>query len=103
MNKLPKKLRDKISDLGEIKSVELFKNSGRDFSAIGEAEMVADSRNLTIGSMQRDAPIGLASSDNIGYISKWWNMRPDEHKQLDGVLLSTEMRGGDVYLVMFKK
>jgi len=49
--------------------------------------------------MERDAPIGFSNKYNR--ISKWWNMTRDEHKLLDGVMISDDFREGGVTILFF--
>lgn len=85
---------------GKVKSVKKFPAHGT-FLAVGDAESYLRENGYCIGSMQRNAPIGFAGGD-CEYVSKWRNMTRDEHKSLDGVILSDDFREGDVSVVFFK-
>jgi hypothetical protein len=82
-----------------IKSVELFKKDGKAFTAVAAAEKKAESLGFSYGSMCCDEPMGLVKGDIR--IAKWWNIRHNELPQLDGALVSLDMREDDVALVIF--
>lgn len=69
------------------------------FSAVHAAESYLSDMDYTAGSMERDAPIGFSNKYNR--ISKWWNMTRDEHKLLDGVMISDDFREGGVTILFF--
>lgn len=76
---------DNISVTGKkVKTLKIFENNGEDFSAFREAEKFARENGFSVGSMEREAPIGLAKGEC--YISKWRNMSRQDHKELDGTI-----------------
>lgn len=54
-----------------------------------------------IGSMCGGEPIGFADAEKYDYISKWRNMNSEEHKLLDGVMISNDWREGSVDIIWF--
>jgi hypothetical protein len=48
-------------------------------------------------------PIGFACGEKYNYISKWYNMRSDEHNKLDGVMISDDWREGSVDVIWFNE
>lgn len=75
----------------------LFKSDGTEFSAIAKAESWLKANGYSIGSMQGNNPIGVMRGDV--YISKWFNMTPDEQLSLHGTLTG-DYRNGDVTLTI---
>ena len=75
----------------------VFAGDGTDFSAINESKKFLESKDFSVGSMQGDAPIGVARGDC--YISKWRNLGTDI-SQLDGALVSDDFRNGSVVLYL---
>jgi len=73
------------------------------FASVSEAEKRLRAMGYTIGSMSGNQPIGFACNKTYGYISKWYNMRPDEHELLDGVMISSDWREGSVEIIWFKE
>tara|TARA_R100000951_G_C2653160_1_gene185164 strand:- start:11228 stop:11521 length:294 start_codon:yes stop_codon:yes gene_type:complete len=65
-----------------------FKNDGEDFSGIGGARDFLKEKGFSIGSMQRDAPMGV--SKEYEYIAKWRNLSSDDRLQLDGTITFTD-------------
>lgn len=76
---------------------KVFESTGETFSAITNAEKWASEKGLTIGSMQREAPMGLAK--NAEYVSKWYNLGPDV-KRLDGAIVGEDKREGSVTIFL---
>jgi len=72
------------------------------FSAVRKAEEFLEELGYTIGSMERNAPIGFANDEEIEYVSKWNNMTGEEHGTLDGVMLSNDFREGSVDVIFVK-
>lgn len=73
------------------------------FMSFYEAEKRLRKMGYTIGSMCGGEPIGFACKEKYNYISKWYNMNPDEHKLLDGVMISGDWREGSVEIIWFKE
>ena len=73
------------------------------FSSVYEAEIQLRKMGYTIGSMSGGQPIGFACGEKYGYISKWYNMNPEEHNLLDGVMISKDWREGSVDIIWFKE
>jgi hypothetical protein len=73
------------------------------FSSVYEAEKQLRESGYTIGSMCGGDPIGFACKEKYGYISKWYNMRLDERKLLDGVMISDDWREGSVDIIWFNE
>ena len=86
----------------EIQFTMLFKSTGQSFKSFYEAEDTAKEFGFTVGSMARNEPIGIAKASAVDYVAKWYNIPSEARKELDGVLLSTDFRDGDVELVFFK-
>lgn len=75
-----------------------FKNNGEDFSGIRAAEEHVRGLGYSVGSMERNQPIGLVKGDC--YISKWTRMTNKEHDELDGRFEGPDYRNGDVTVVL---
>lgn len=75
-----------------------FQNNGRDFSAIYAAEAYCRRAGISYGSIQRDAPIGLAWGD--AFIAKWRDIPEAERLCLDGRITfpDGDPRGGPCLL-----
>lgn len=69
-----------------------------DFEAFYAAEEYLKENGYSIGSIERNAPIGVAKGDC--YISKWCNLGSDR-KFLDGVIAEGDKRNGDVTIIIF--
>ncbi len=90
-----------VKDIGkEVDEIKTFP-AGEDFQAVRGAEKYLKDRGYITGSMQRNAPIGIMDKSVCCGISKWFNMTDDEHKTLDGVMLSDSFRHDDVFVVIF--
>ena len=74
-----------------------FKAHGN-FEAFYAAEKWLRENGYSVGSMERDAPIGIAKGDC--YISKWRNLGNDK-TLLDGVIVEGDKRDGDVTIIIF--
>ena len=103
---LPKQLVKKLKEDHKTKDrtiskVYAFYNKDESFSASYAAEQKAKRLGYSVGSMQRDDPRAIAKGDL--YIAKWWNIGVEEADRIDGVLVSEDMRDGDVYIVIFNK
>ena len=73
------------------------------FKSVYEAEKQLREMGYTIGSMSGRDPIGFACEEKYGYISKQYNMNSDEHKLLDGVMISNDWREGSVDIIWFNE
>ena len=80
-----------------IRFVKVFPSTGVAFEAYSDACEFLKEHGYSVGSMQRDAPIGVAKGDCD--ISKWFNLGSDV-KQLDGVLIADNFREGGVKLYL---
>lgn len=69
-----------------------------DFAAFYAAERMAADLGLSIGSMERDQPIGLMHGDYS--IAKWRNLSKSERQELHGVITGPK-RMGPVRLSIF--
>lgn len=87
-----------------INSSILFEPKGT-FEAINEARNYLKERGYTLGSMERDNPIGFADAERVGYISKWTNMTSAEQKQVDGVIIlyKGDFRDGGAEILFFEE
>lgn len=74
-----------------------FEGNSEDFSATHDATEYAKKLGLTIGSMQSDAPMGLAK--DAEYVSKWRNLGSDV-KHLDGAIIGKSKRNGPVTILL---
>ena len=63
------------------------------FKAFAEAQEYCRQKGLSVGSMQRDAPIGLRYGD--ANIAKWQNLSDEDIDNLDG-FISGDTRNGPV-------
>ena len=81
-----------------IRTVKTFPSTGIAFEAHADAVEFLKENGYSVGSMQRDMPIGVAKGEDV-YISKWMNLG-DDVKQLDGVLLSDDFREGSVTVLL---
>jgi len=73
------------------------------FMSFYEAENRLRRMGYKIGIMCGSEPIGFACEEKYDYISKWRNMNSDEHKLLDGVMISSDWREGSVEIIWFKE
>jgi hypothetical protein len=86
----------------EIVHEEVFPAGEKDdFSGYYDAENYLKELGYTRGSMCRSEPIGFADSDKYRYIAKWYNISREEQKDLDGVMVSSSFRGGEVRVIFF--
>lgn len=76
---------------------KVFKADG-DFGAFYAAEKWVRENGYSVGSMERDRPIGLAKGDY--YISKWRNLGEDK-LLLDGVIAEGSKRENDITVIIF--
>lgn len=86
----------------DIVHIEIFKGDGT-FKAYYEAYNKLKDYGYMIGSMCGDSPIGFKDIDVCSYISKWYNMDSNDKTLLDGVMISTDFREGEVYIVFFNQ
>jgi hypothetical protein len=75
----------------------VFKADG-DFGAFYAAEKWCCDNGYSVGSMERDRPIGLAKGNYD--ISKWHNLGSDK-QLLDGVIAEGSKRENDVTVIIF--
>lgn len=66
---------------------EFVSPNGNDFEALYLAQDWADENGYTVGSLERNQPIGIALDSE--YVSKWRNLGQDK-LLLDGVILCDE-------------
>ena len=84
---------------GKTKGAVHTFESKEDFGAFREAEEFCRERGFSVGSMQRDEPIGIARGDF--YIAKWYNLSAQDKTRLDGVIVG-EKRNGPVVVIFAK-
>jgi hypothetical protein len=73
------------------------------FSSVSEAEKRLREMGYIIGSMCGGEPIGFADGNQYNYISKWYNMNREDQNKLDGVMISSDWREGNVEIIWFKE
>jgi hypothetical protein len=71
---------------------KVFAGNGETFGAVAEAKKWLYRFGFDVGSMQREAPIGIARNADI---AKWHNLGHDR-KLLDGAMVSNDWREGSV-------
>ena len=72
------------------------------FKSMYNAESYLRDMGYKLGSSQGSAPVGF--SDKYDYISKWRNMTPSEHKELDGVYIPVgDVREGGTLVLFFNE
>lgn len=64
----------------------LFQNDGSDFSGYRAATAWLERLGFVIGSMQREAPIGILRAEIACAIAKWPNLSEAERGALDGAI-----------------
>jgi len=69
------------------------------FSAFHQAEDWLKQLGYITGSMEMHQPIGFGPASYWDYISKGTRMNSVERRQLHGVILSNDFRGGEVRVV----
>ena len=74
-----------------------FRSSGT-FSAYYAASEWLGQHGYSVGSMERDYPIGIKKGSYS--IAKWTNLSDSDRFLLDGVLRSDDFREGDVTLLL---
>ena len=84
----------------EIVHEEVFPSKS-DFAGYYSAENYLKELGYTRGSMCRSEPIGFADSDKYRYIAKWYNINVNERADLDGVMVSSDFRNGEVRVIFF--
>lgn len=72
-----------------------FQSTGDDFSALHAAREWLDQHGISYGSLQGSAPVALARN---AFISKWRNLRDQDLKSIEGVMVSEGFRSCDVYV-----
>lgn len=78
-----------------------FLSDGESFSAINTAEKFLKDAGFSVGSMERNSPIGIVKGLYI--IAKWSNLTEDDKKMLNGVITSNDFRDGDVTIFFSKE
>lgn len=95
-NKMTKEiLEDLISK--KLSIVKTFESNGESFAAHRNATKWLNDQGYSIGSMERDKPIGVAKGEF--YISKWSKLGYDRSK-LDGAMVSSDFRDGTVIVYL---
>lgn len=77
-----------------------FKEKGT-FDSYHKAKEWLHQNGYSEGSMARNMPIGLLKGNFS--IPKWYNMNKDDMTELDGVIVSSDFREGQVEVILFKK
>lgn len=91
-------------DIDREMESEMKFEKGPDFEAITKAEYWLKDNGYSRGSMQREAPIGIAKGSVT--IWKWRNISREEHKILDGVIVPEDggsFRDRSCKIIIFKK
>lgn len=70
---------------------ETFQRSDDAFAAISAAESFCKARGFSVGTMQRDAPMGLKHGDFN--IQKWRNLDREDRARLDGAIVGEKRHG----------
>ena len=94
-----KALDDFLARTGKTIASRKKFTGGDDFEASSKAQQYAKAQGYDAGSMQRDAPIALAK--DVEYIAKWRNISRSEWDRVEGMILSDDMRNGDVEVITF--
>lgn len=76
-------------------------NETGDFRSFYAAEKWCTENGYSVGSMQRDFPIGIHKGD--WQIPKWLNMNSEDRDGLDGYMESNDFRTGTVRIVIKDK
>jgi hypothetical protein len=74
-----------------MKTIEIVFDQKGDFEAINAARQWCTDHNVSVGSMQRDDPMGLLYGDYD--IQKWRNLSKQEIKELDGTITGDKRNG----------
>lgn len=72
-----------------------------DFEAYNAAEEWLKSMGYSIGSMQREAPVGFKKGDYD--IAKWRNLDDQDKALLDGVIEGESKRNGPITVTFYNK
>lgn len=67
----------------------VFRHTGQEWSGLDAAREWLQANGYSVGSMQRDAPIGFVHGDC--FVGKWRNLNKADREQLDGTITP---RGG---------
>lgn len=87
----------------QILHTEYIKHDGGDFSAYYAAESMLKEMGYSVGSMERQSPIGFAPAEQYGRISKWSHFSREDKLLLHGVMLpDRDFRDGSVVVVFFE-
>lgn len=85
--------------VGKLTFEKVF-TSLKTFSAFYAAEAFCKERGFSVGSMQREAPIGVIRGDYN--VQKWRNLRPEDKKALDGFIVGEDKRNGPVTVLLLE-
>lgn len=87
----------------QIKSVNTFHNTGRDWSAESDAVDWASGQGFGVGAKQRAAPRGLVRGAE--YVAKWRNLTQVERYRLHGQIIfpSGDARRGSAVVEIYAK
>ena len=87
--------------LGSIIHVEIDEPST--FAINSKVELMMTELNMTLGTMQRDSPRGIANANRIRSIAKWHNISRQDRSRLDGFVLCEDNRdGNEAFICLFK-
>lgn len=88
---------------GRIVKKEQIINGGPnvEFGALYEATEILHNSGYFIGTLDGDNPIAF-SFDSEPYAKKWHNLTIPEKFSLDGVMVSSDFRNGDIKILYFK-
>ncbi len=75
-------------------AIEMVFDDAGEFVAFGKAVAWLKERGYSVGSMQREAPIGVMYGDVS--IAKWRNLSASEIAALDGTITGESKRNGPV-------
>lgn len=78
----------------------IFEEKG-DFAAYNAAEKWLTDQGYSVGSMQREAPVGFKKGDYS--IAKWRNLDNEDKALLDGVIEGESKREGPITVTFYKE
>jgi hypothetical protein len=81
-------------DIGKTMTFSKVFAGTSSFDAVNDAEAWLAKHGYSYGYMEQNAPIGI--SKVFRRISKWYNMTTEDHRQLDGAMVSDDFRDGSV-------
>lgn len=76
-------------------------NEKGDFAAYNAAEKWLTEHGYSVGSMQREAPVGFKKGNFS--IAKWRNLDDEDKALLDGVIEGEDKRGGPITVTIYNK